>query len=274
RRALGPEAERLRSPTRDTLLLDLTGVAVDLLQFDAALAAGDEGSLQVAASLYRGPLLEDCTAEWIFGEREGRQETCLRAMEKLADRALQRGDAAAALGHLGRAEALDPVRDSVQQRRMQALATSGDLPAALLSYRDYRMRLHREMNLEPDPETTHLFRELQVGRRTGGREDREIGRQGEPAPSRPAPPPALPDHPLTPSPPHSLIPSPSPLPRPLTALIGREQELEEATSLVTSSRLVTLIGGGGVGKTRLGLQIAAGLAEEYPGRTAFVELAP
>jgi predicted ATPase len=68
--------------------------------------------------------------------------------------------------------------------------------------------------------------------------------------------------------------APSRLPRSLTALIGREEELREVTSLVSSSRLVTLIGGGGVGKTRLALQVAAGLEARYPGRVLFVELAP
>jgi non-specific serine/threonine protein kinase len=57
-------------------------------------------------------------------------------------------------------------------------------------------------------------------------------------------------------------------------LIGREQDSQEVTHLVTGSRLVTLIGGGGVGKTRLALQVAAGLEQEYPRRAVFVELAP
>ena len=67
--------------------------------------------------------------------------------------------------------------------------------------------------------------------------------------------------------------APSRLPRPMTTLIGRSQELEEATALLGSSRLVTLSGGGGVGKTRLALQVATGLEGRYPGRVAFVELA-
>src|SRR5947199_1057736 len=103
RRALGPEAERLRSPTRDSLLLDLTGASVDLLRFDAAVAAGDESSLQEAVALYRGPLLEGCSEEWILGEREARREACLQALGNLADGALERGDPAAALEHLVRA---------------------------------------------------------------------------------------------------------------------------------------------------------------------------
>jgi predicted ATPase/DNA-binding SARP family transcriptional activator/Tfp pilus assembly protein PilF len=263
RQALGAEAERLRSPNRDTLRLDLTDASVDLLRFDAAVAAGDENSLHEAVVLYRGPLLEGCSEAWIFGEREARREACLQALERLADLALAHGEATAALGHLLRAETLDPLRDSVQQRRMQTLAESGDLPAALLSFRDFRLRLHREMKLEPDPETTRLYRELLAGRHRRG--------PGLPDPTRPAPP-VTSASASTPSRAHSL--PLSRIPRPLTTLIGREEELDEVTRLVAASRLVTLIGGGGVGKTRLALQVASAFTEEYPGRRAFVELAP
>jgi DNA-binding SARP family transcriptional activator len=247
RQALGPEADRLRSPNRTTLRLDLTGATADVVDFDAAMAAGDEPSLQRAVSLYRGPLLEGCAEEWILPERASRAEACLQALETLADRAAERGDRAAALGYLVQAEALDPLRDSVQQRRMQALAASGDLPAALLSYREYRLRLHREMNLEPDPETTRLFRELRSG----------VHRA---TPYRPSPQGPTADPRPSPSP-----PQPVPLPRPLTTLIGREQELREVACLVSTSRLVTLVGSGGVGKTRLALEVATRAGVESPG---------
>jgi predicted ATPase/DNA-binding SARP family transcriptional activator len=253
RQALGPEAERLRSPSRGSLLLDLTGATVDVLDFDAAVAAGDEGSLERAVALYRGPLLEGCVEEWVFPERASRAEACLQALETLADRALERGDPASALGHLLRAEALDPLRDSVQQRRIQALAAAGDLPAALLSYRDYRLLLHRELNSEPDPETTRLFQEL----RSGGH---------RPTLRRPS----APDLTAGTCPPSAPLQS---LPCPLTAFIGREQELQEVARLVTSARLITLVGGGGVGKTRLALEVAAQVSDAFPGGAAWVELA-
>ena len=71
RRALGPEAAGLRSPTSGTLCLDLTGAAVDVLAFDAAIARGDVASLREAAALYRGPLLERCSEEWAFLDTVG-----------------------------------------------------------------------------------------------------------------------------------------------------------------------------------------------------------
>ena len=85
RQALGAAAARLRTPNRATLCLDLTGADVDLLRFDAAIADGDERSLQAAVALSRGPPLEGCVAEWVLPERASREEACLRALEKLAD---------------------------------------------------------------------------------------------------------------------------------------------------------------------------------------------
>ncbi|HMA34200.1 MAG TPA: tetratricopeptide repeat protein, partial [Chloroflexia bacterium] len=68
---------------------------------------------------------------------------------------------------------------------------------------------------------------------------------------------------------------PTNLPAPATPLIGREQELAAATALVQRAdvRLVTLTGPGGIGKTRLSLQIAATLRDEYADGTWLVELA-
>jgi DNA-binding SARP family transcriptional activator len=84
RRALGPEAARLRSSTTGTLCLDLTGAAVDVLGFDAALARGDAASLREVVALYRGPLLERCAEEWVFLERRAREEAYFGALERLA----------------------------------------------------------------------------------------------------------------------------------------------------------------------------------------------
>jgi predicted ATPase/class 3 adenylate cyclase len=58
-----------------------------------------------------------------------------------------------------------------------------------------------------------------------------------------------------------------------SSFIGREGELEAVTDLLRSSRLVTLSGVGGVGKTRLALQVAAGLLDAYPDGSFMVELA-
>src|SRR5262249_25278689 len=134
RRALGPEASRLYSPTSRGLALNLIGTAVDVLEFDRALTQGDEASLLRAASLYRGPLLEGCAEEWCLPERQARERGLLDALECLASRALERGEPTAAQEYLRRAVAADPLRESSQRALMQALATGGNYAAALFTY--------------------------------------------------------------------------------------------------------------------------------------------
>jgi predicted ATPase/DNA-binding CsgD family transcriptional regulator len=67
----------------------------------------------------------------------------------------------------------------------------------------------------------------------------------------------------------------APLPSPLTSLVGREREVEEVRAVLRRPevRLVTLTGPGGVGKTRLAIRVAEGLAADFPGGVAFVGLA-
>ena len=72
----------------------------------------------------------------------------------------------------------------------------------------------------------------------------------------------------------SLEATPNNLPRQVTSFIGREHELAEVGSLLRKSRLLTLLGAGGLGKTRLSLQVAAEAMDDYPDGVWFVELAP
>jgi predicted ATPase/class 3 adenylate cyclase len=72
----------------------------------------------------------------------------------------------------------------------------------------------------------------------------------------------------------SLEATPNNLPEQLTSFVGRERELEEATQLLKGSRLLTLLGMGGLGKTRLSLQIAADMLDAYPDGIWFLDLAP
>jgi predicted ATPase len=67
---------------------------------------------------------------------------------------------------------------------------------------------------------------------------------------------------------------PSNLPVELSAFVGRDRELAAVAGLLRSARVVTLTGVGGVGKTRLAMQVAAGMVNEFPGGAWFVELAP
>src|SRR5262249_42935504 len=115
RRVLGPEGQRLGSPTPRTLALDLTGAPVDVVAFGAAIACGDEAALASAVALYCGPLLQGCHEAWISPERGAREEAYLRALETLSAHAMARDEPAAAVRHLQQAIATDPLRESAQQ---------------------------------------------------------------------------------------------------------------------------------------------------------------
>jgi predicted ATPase/DNA-binding CsgD family transcriptional regulator len=64
------------------------------------------------------------------------------------------------------------------------------------------------------------------------------------------------------------------LPSPLTRFVGRESELDEAAGLLLETRLLTLTGPGGAGKTRLALRLAAAVAEDFPDGVWFVDFSP
>jgi predicted ATPase/DNA-binding SARP family transcriptional activator len=306
RQALGPQTGRLHAPTSRTLALDLDGAFVDVLAFDAAIARADPASLAGAISLYRGPLLMECADEWVSQERHTREQAYLTALERLAADALAVNDLAAAEGYLRRAAAADPLRESTQRSLMQALADGGNYASALVTYRELRVRLHRETNAEPDPETRDLFERLRAEAREkgGANSTRAVGAGGagngrqssaSRASAGSAPTPLDAEHvPAAESPaalhfagdgsrllwrlPDEAVPTmaapPHSLPFQLTSFIGRENEIAELQHQLATHRLVTLTGAGGCGKTRLALEVAARLATAYPGGVCLVELAP
>ena len=75
-------------------------------------------------------------------------------------------------------------------------------------------------------------------------------------------------------PPRTPDARPSNLPTQLTTFVGRQEELAEATALLEGTRLLTLTGPGGTGKTRLSLQLATSVADRFPDGTFFVPLEP
>ena len=72
----------------------------------------------------------------------------------------------------------------------------------------------------------------------------------------------------------SLEATPNNLPQQVTSFVGRERELADAKRLLEGTRLLTLLGMGGLGKTRLSLQIGADVLEKHPDGVWFVDLAP
>lgn len=163
RQALGSEATRLHSGRQpQTLALDLQGATVDVLAFDEAIKRGDISSLQAAALLYQGPLLEGCLEEWVLPEREARERSLANALETLARHASAKADWGTAERYLRRAVDLDPLRETAQRALMQTLARAGTPAAALQCFRDLRLLLARELKAEPAPETSAVFRQIRA----------------------------------------------------------------------------------------------------------------
>lgn len=256
RQALGSEAWRLTSDEPRTLRLDLGGVYVDALEFDVAIDRGDHSSLAEAVQLYRGPLLEDCSEEWALEGRRYREQAVMEALEALASDAARRQENGLAVERLRRALQIDPYREDLQRALMNALASDGSPAAAMVAYRDYRALLGRELMGEPAEETASLFRRLKQEARVRAKPSVDSQRR-----------PARPQSRASTAPPRSL-------PIPLTALIGREEEVRHVVSLAARARLITLTGTGGVGKTRLAIRVAEELDSDYRDGVVFVDLAP
>ena len=263
RRALGPSAAgRLVSPSIRTLRFDVDGAAVDAdyVTFEKCLKRGDAASLEQAVELYRGPLLEGWAVEWLLSEREACQQAYLGALETLARQATESegGEEGAAVRYLRLVVAADPLRESACRALLQALAATRDYAAVTQAYRDLRLALRREVNAEPDAETQALFARLRAAARgqaaaaarSGG--VRRTRGDGDPGTAN--------------------VVS---LPRPLSEFIGRGREVEAARgALLAAARLVTLVGIGGVGKTRLAIRVAEEVADDFPDGVCFVDLSP
>ncbi|MCW3096940.1 MAG: hypothetical protein JWL77_2558 [Chthonomonadaceae bacterium] len=243
RQALGTESARLLAPTPRTVRLNMTGAFADVVAFDRALEAAD---LQEAIALYRGPLLPDCLEEWAAAERIPREQAYLTALETLAAQFSAQGDPTAAVHWLRLLIAADPYRESAYGALMQALADCGDQAAVAIIYRELRSRLRQDLNAAPAPEIEALYRRLI--------------RQERPTvvvETRPKPPPEMRRH----------------LPVPLSDLIGREGEILEILHWMQRRRLVTLVGTGGIGKTRLSIAVAEAALPRFEQGVWFVDLA-
>jgi len=244
RKALGVEGRRLQPIDRHTISFDIEGANVDLVEFDQAIASGTHECLQLATSLYQGALLEGCGEEWVLQERIARERECLQALQKLGDASLAGGDAKAAIAWYGRAVAIDPLWEAAHRGMMEALFRDGDVNGAFYVYRSYSDLLRREMGAVPDQRTTQLYERLRLTARE----------QGQPQKKEPSQ--------LT----KGFVP------HPLTELVGREDERTELTALLRRSRLVTLTGVGGIGKTRLAIALASDLGGDFPDGIWFVAL--
>jgi predicted ATPase/DNA-binding SARP family transcriptional activator len=216
------------------------------------LASGDvEGAsadLHESLRMWRGPPLSDLTYETFAQAEIARlEELRLVALEDRIEADLAAGRDAELVGELEALVAANPLRERLRSQLMRALYRAGRQAEALAEYQDARRVLVEGLGIEPTAALKTLERQILA-------QDPALdapGERDEPRRLR------------------------TNLPAAVTPLIGRQRDVEACAELLRgeSVRLLTLTGAGGIGKTRVALQVAAELVAEFHDGVFLVPLA-
>ena len=254
RRALGSRSivERDGSYRLDPEVVEVDATFVTHLATQAreALRGGDPetaaGLLARAAAAFRGPPYDGVPEGAVpVGEVQRLVELRDAITEDGAEADLERGLGALRVGELEAFVQANPYRERAWGLLMRSLYQAGRPADALAAFGRARLLLAADLGIEP------------------GSALRAIEQ-------------AVLDHDPTLLPPSagSIALGPANLPAPLTAIVGRQLELSVIGSMLVTERLVTLTGVGGIGKTRLALELAAQASGRYAVGPYFVDLAP
>ncbi len=246
--------------TRQDVTLSPAQLWADVLEFDRTRAGCPTHAptprptcpaclthLAEAATHYTGDFLAGFSLpdsyafdEWRLLQQETRHQQCLTLLRTLADSHAARGEFARAESYARQQLTLAPWHEDAHRALMRALAGGGQRAEALSQYQVCRRLLADELGVEPDLETTALYESIRDGRFTA----------------------------KIPAPAHNL-------PTPGTSFIGRETEITHLDTHLAdpATRLITITGEGGVGKTRLALAVAAHGLGRFPDGVWFVPLA-
>ena len=250
-----PEADRFIHADAQTVQwhpeapyrLDVADFEQACARAEAATQQGDLIALRVAleqaSALYQGDLLPSCYDDWILPARERLRQAFTGALQGVLRLLERAGQPREALPYAERLVCHDPLREETYRILMRLHAQCGDRAGVLRVYHTCTSVLERELGVEPSAATRDAYAYLL-----------KVDIQARPV--------------LSP------MPSTTNLPVPLTSFVGRTRELAELTRLFSSTRLLTLTGSGGTGKTRLALEMAMHLLGEYPHGIWLVDLAP
>jgi predicted ATPase/DNA-binding SARP family transcriptional activator len=264
RRSLGEDVVVSRGA--DEVGIDADRFWCDAAAFSTCLKAGE---LAKAVELYRGELLEGLGAipeaaeweHWLEAERASLHRGFVDALRSLARAREAAGDIVGAAPLWRRLTVEAPLDAVAALGWMRVLASEGDRAGALEHGRQFEARIREELGADPDPEVASFAERLRDGSAEvygGTRASAEVRERQES------------DSSTVPAPERAVLP----LPVPSTQLVGRTEEIRKVQQALARQevRLLTLTGAGGVGKTRLALEIARSLRTEYALDVAFVSL--
>jgi predicted ATPase/DNA-binding SARP family transcriptional activator len=196
-----------------------------------------------ALGLWRGPALAEFALEDFAREEVARlEEARIQAVEMKTDADLALGRHAELAGELKGLVAGHPLRERLRGQLMLALYRSGRQGEALRAFQEGRGVLADELGVDPGPELAELHQQILLQAAS-----------------------------LAAVPQATAVPR-SNVPAQVTSFVGRHAELQEVRKLLSGSRLVTLTGAGGCGKTRLALETARALIDSFPDGVWLAEL--
>lgn len=239
RRYLSLEAEYVILAPNDPLWIDVQAFE---RACGEARRSRDLQTYHATLDLYGGDLLpDDLYEDWARDRREGLRQEYIALLIELADLYENRHEYSAAKELLGQVLSQDALHETAHRRLMRLYALMGERQQAIHQYQTLSETLERELDTTPDAESQSLYNKILAA------EFQTVG-----------PPPSEPRHNL---------------PVQLTSFIGRTREKREVTRLLATTRLMTLTGPGGCGKTRLALEIVRTQLDTYPDGVWFVEFA-
>ncbi len=232
------------SITRATLALNPhVSPALDVAEFEAhATAQTNISRLQKAVDLFSGDFLDGFYLdnaplfdEWVLAQRARLRALALSALDILIAHFSSQAAYATAIHYAQQVLALEPWHEETHRELMRLLALSGQRSAALVQFETCRSCLAGELDVDPAPATVHLYEQIKSGALAGLAIDAARQTMGGPAEPR-----------------HNL-------PVQTTSFVGRERELAALADHLADPnvRLLTILGLGGMGKTRLALAVAA-----------------
>lgn len=150
----------------DFLSVDSSLVSIDVVEFDAAVHAADQASLQRAVELYTGDFLdgflidEERFDQWVLAERDRFHRMALKAHAQLVELQMRGGATDDAIATAQASLRIDPLQETMHRTLMRLYMQSGDLVNALQQFDACAKVLRRELSVEPDAETKALQQQI------------------------------------------------------------------------------------------------------------------